>query len=219
MLGSLAWAALAAGDHAQAATWCIDGLRLGQRTGALSSGGFALATLVVAASRRGDDTVAARLHGSLASAVPTLQVGISAQPAAIYFAAVDEARTRSGAAAFEAIAADGRRLAGDAALAAALEYASVLADRTLPRIAADEGRPAEIRTFGGVEHLTPRELDVLRLLARGDTNKGIAETLGLRPKTVMHHSVSIYGKLGVRGRAEATAWAYRNGVIGRSADT
>jgi hypothetical protein len=34
----------------------------------------------------------------------------------------------------------------------------------------------------------------------------------LRPKTVMHHSVSIYAKLGVRGRTEATAWAYRNGI-------
>ncbi len=63
------------------------------------------------------------------------------------------------------------------------------------------------------ERLTPRELDVLRQLAQGHTNNEIGLRLGLRPKTVMHHSVSIYAKLGVRGRAEATAWAFRNGVM------
>jgi DNA-binding CsgD family transcriptional regulator len=34
----------------------------------------------------------------------------------------------------------------------------------------------------------------------------------------MHHSVSIYGKIGVRGRAEATAWAYRHGLIDEPAE-
>jgi DNA-binding NarL/FixJ family response regulator len=61
--------------------------------------------------------------------------------------------------------------------------------------------------------LTQRELDVLRLIAAGGTNKDVAAALGIRPKTVMHHSVAIYRKLGVRGRAEATAYAYRNGLI------
>ena len=61
--------------------------------------------LVLAAARREDDAIAAMLHGSLAGALPTLQVGISAQPAAIYFAAVDEARSRFGAQAFDAIVA------------------------------------------------------------------------------------------------------------------
>jgi DNA-binding NarL/FixJ family response regulator len=35
----------------------------------------------------------------------------------------------------------------------------------------------------------------------------------MAPKTVMHHSVAIYRKLGVRGRAEATAWAFRHGLV------
>ena len=60
--------------------------------------------------------------------------------------------------------------------------------------------------------LTPREIDILRELMTGATNQGIADVLGIRPKTVMHHSVSIYSKLGVRGRTEATAWGYRNGL-------
>ena len=174
---------------------------------------------VVAAVGRRDDAMAATLHGSLAEALPKLQLGISAQPAAVYFAAVAEARSRFGARAFDAVVAEGTLLAWDAALAAGLEYGSRLASRAAPRASVDVGRPAEARVSGQVERLTPRELDVLRLLARGDTNKDIATALGLRPKTVMHHSVTIYGKLGVRGRAEATAWAYRNGVVGGPAET
>ena len=61
--------------------------------------------------------------------------------------------------------------------------------------------------------LTPRERDVLLQLATGATNRQVADALGLSPKTVMHHTVAIYRKLGVRGRAEAVAWAYRAGLV------
>ena len=62
--------------------------------------------------------------------------------------------------------------------------------------------------------LTPREREVLAALATGATNKQIAEGLRVSPKTVMHHSVAIYKKLGVSGRAGATAWAYQHGLVG-----
>lgn len=77
--------------------------------------------------------------------------------------------------------------------------------RTAPKAPADPDVP-------GV-HLTPRELDVLRALVAGGTNREIAEAVGMAPKTVMHHTVAIYRKLGVRGRAEAVAWALRSGTI------
>jgi DNA-binding CsgD family transcriptional regulator len=57
--------------------------------------------------------------------------------------------------------------------------------------------------------LTDRELDVLRELVVGRTNQKIADRLGLSAKTVMHHTGSVYRKLGVRGRAEAVAHALR----------
>ena len=60
--------------------------------------------------------------------------------------------------------------------------------------------------------LTPREQEVLAALATGRTNREIADLLGMSAKTVMHHSVAIYRKLGVRSRAAATAWAYENGL-------
>jgi DNA-binding NarL/FixJ family response regulator len=62
--------------------------------------------------------------------------------------------------------------------------------------------------------LTDRELEVLRQIAAGDSNKDVAAALGITAKTVMHHSVAIYRKLGVRGRAEATAYAYRHHLVG-----
>ena len=66
----------------------------------------------------------------------------------------------------------------------------------------------------GPQHLTTREREVLRALATGATNKDIALVLAIAPKTVMHHSVAIYRKLGVRGRTEAAALAMRKGWSG-----
>ena len=113
IIGALAWRALADGDRARAAAWCSTGLRLGQRTGALSAGGFALATMVVAASERGDTEIAAVLHGSLTNVQAALQVGLTAEPLKIYLAAVEAGRVRLGPGAFDAIVAEGALLPWD----------------------------------------------------------------------------------------------------------
>ena len=86
--------------------------------------------------------------------------------------------------------------------------------RTLARLAPPQASPAA-QQARLVDALTPRERDVLLALCSGATNRGIAAELGLSAKTVMHHSVAIYRKLDVRGRAAATAWAYRQGLVGR----
>jgi pimeloyl-ACP methyl ester carboxylesterase/DNA-binding CsgD family transcriptional regulator len=77
-------------------------------------------------------------------------------------------------------------------------------------IAAAEIRPA--RPARGSGGLSPRETEVLRLLAGGDSNGQIAARLGLSINTVERHVVNLYRKIDARGRAEATAWAIRNGV-------
>jgi DNA-binding CsgD family transcriptional regulator len=64
-----------------------------------------------------------------------------------------------------------------------------------------------------VNGLSAREHEVLALAAEGATNPQIAAQLGISPKTVMHHTTSVYRKLGVRGRAEAVAAAYRSGLL------
>jgi HD-GYP domain-containing protein (c-di-GMP phosphodiesterase class II) len=61
--------------------------------------------------------------------------------------------------------------------------------------------------------LTERELEVLRVLVRGQSNQAIAEGLGISARTVGHHVQHIYGKVGVRSRAAATVWAFEHDLI------
>jgi DNA-binding CsgD family transcriptional regulator len=61
--------------------------------------------------------------------------------------------------------------------------------------------------------LTPRELQVLRLVASGSTNKAIAVELGLSERTIERHLSNIFTKLDLSTRTAATAWAYEHGLI------
>ncbi|MHB1134140.1 MAG: ATP-binding protein [Chloroflexota bacterium] len=63
--------------------------------------------------------------------------------------------------------------------------------------------------------LTARELEVLRLVAGGRTNREIADELVLSVATVERHIANIYAKIDARGRADATAYAYRQGLARR----
>ena len=63
------------------------------------------------------------------------------------------------------------------------------------------------------EALTDREIEVLRLTARGRTNKEIGRELGISARTVQGHLANVYGKLGVFSRTEAVTEALRRGWI------
>ncbi len=60
--------------------------------------------------------------------------------------------------------------------------------------------------------LTPRELEVLRFVAQGESNAEIAGALGLSIHTVERHVANVYRKIDARGRADATAYAVRRGL-------
>ena len=60
--------------------------------------------------------------------------------------------------------------------------------------------------------LTPREVEVLRLVASGKSNSEIAEELVLSIRTVERHISNIYSKIGSHGRANATAFAFTSGL-------
>jgi DNA-binding NarL/FixJ family response regulator len=68
-------------------------------------------------------------------------------------------------------------------------------------------------TSAGVSRLTPRERDVLGLLAEGLATGAIAERLYISPKTVGTHVQRILAKLGVHSRAEAVGFAFREGLV------
>ncbi len=74
-----------------------------------------------------------------------------------------------------------------------------------------------VRAVPGERPLTPRELEVLTLLAEGLTQVEIADRLEITSKTVATHIERILGKLGVRSRAQAVALAYRETLVTISA--
>jgi DNA-binding CsgD family transcriptional regulator len=106
---------------------------------------------------------------------------------------------------------------GEPALADRL--AAILADVPGLRLAAP-GEPADAVLVAGGERamdrdvaLTPREFDVLALLAEGASNKAIARKLAISVHTVKFHIASLFDKLDAEGRTEAVAQAARLGAI------
>src|ERR1700752_4828263 len=72
---------------------------------------------------------------------------------------------------------------------------------------------AEIAEHATDDALTPREIDVLRLVARGNANKAIAAQLSLTEETVKSHIRSILAKLGANDRTHAVAIGLKRGMI------
>jgi DNA-binding NarL/FixJ family response regulator len=93
--------------------------------------------------------------------------------------------------------------------AARVVFAQLGAAPDLARLEAIAHGDAATRAHG----LTARELEVLRLLATGTTNRVIAGELFVTVKTVDRHVSNIFTKLGVSSRAAATAYAYRHRLL------
>ena len=96
-----------------------------------------------------------------------------------------------------------RSAAGGAALSPRIAGAVVRAMR----------KPVGTEGAGGLESLTPRERQVLRLLAMGVSTREAAARLTISPKTVETHRVRIYTKLGCKSAVELTRIAVRTGLI------
>jgi DNA-binding NarL/FixJ family response regulator len=64
-----------------------------------------------------------------------------------------------------------------------------------------------------VDPLTPRELEIVKLVAEGSTSEEIAQALVISKKTVEHHRSHILEKLGMRDRVELTRYAIRRGLV------
>jgi len=200
LLGVMTRAALAAGRPGHAARWCALRLSAGAQRGWSYLSAISLIHTVFIAAAFGDFAVAGRMLGAVEA--DRERVLRSMAPASR-----DElARTRSlleerlGASRAAGILAAGGMLSLSDAAAEAVPW--------LRRHATADAAPAAEDA-----PLTVREHEVLGLLAEGLTNKEIAARLHITTKTAMHHSGAIYRKLDVRGRAEATAYAFRHGLI------
>ena len=94
------------------------------------------------------------------------------------------------------------------------EAATLAAARELDAdalVVAPDGRPRDPEP--AAEALTPREIEVLELLAEGLPNKAIAARLAISDQTVKFHVAAISGKLGARNRTDAVRRGVRRGLI------
>ena len=98
------------------------------------------------------------------------------------------------------------RADGEVALVGTAEDADLVVSE---RVVAT-GAPGAVAQGGA---LTARELEVLRLVARGLSNKEIAADLGITTHTVKYHLAAVLEKLGVRSRTEAVSLGVRKGLV------
>lgn len=103
--------------------------------------------------------------------------------------------------------------ASEAEIIAAIEAAAA-GLVSVPASAVESVVRMQVReAHNGVQTLTPREIDVLRMLAEGVPNKEIAWRLKISEHTVKFHVAQIFGKLGASSRTEAVTMGVRQGLI------
>jgi predicted ATPase/DNA-binding CsgD family transcriptional regulator len=178
-------------------------LDLARRTGMKEIIAYALVGLALTSRGGADPCWSARLHGAADQVLADL--GYTLQPLEARLADQDRQRLRGaiGDAAFEAGYAAGRTL----------DPAQVLAALGRTDAAAGQARVAHAAQPGMQTALTPRELDVLKLVAQGRSNPDIARQLVLSEHTVHRHLANILRKLDLPSRAAAAAWGVRSGLV------
>jgi non-specific serine/threonine protein kinase len=199
--GTMGFVALHRGGVERAGGMFEDALRslqnLGDRAGML----YCLTGAASVNALRGAPDRAARLWGAAealgeTAAVPLLPAIASRYD---YEGHVAAARSRLGEGAFEAAWSEGRAMAPEEAVDYALEGSATPEETEAP-----PAYPAG---------LSAREVEVLRLVARGMTNSQIAKELFLSPRTVNWHLTSVYRKLGFSSRPQAARFASEHHLI------
>jgi predicted ATPase/DNA-binding CsgD family transcriptional regulator len=197
-LGTAAAAASERGDQVRAARLYDETLTLWLDSDDGRGIAGTLAGIAGVANRRGQSERAARLLGAAWGVAESLGVRylahhvhaervLAAARSQLDDDAFDTAWTEGQALSIEQAVAEARRLLAAPAAASVSDWSS-------PR-------------------LSPRELDVLRLLVAGHHDREIAEALRVSPRTVQTHVASLFAKFGVNSRVEVTAIAVRRGLV------
>ncbi len=184
-----------------------ESLDLAMRMGMKRNTAYALIGLALTSQGGADPGRSARLHGAADEALA--DQGHALAPLEARLARLDRQRLRAmmGDEAFEAEYAAGRTLDPAGAAHQALQGMQAGCAGALVR------DPDAATSGAAVTVLTPRELDVLKLVAQGLSNSDIARRLVLSEHTVHRHLANILRKLGLSSRAAAAAWGVRTGLV------
>lgn len=210
VLAMLAHRAVGRADAGDAATWTVARQEHLGRAELLHGLTVSVMLAVHIGVLRGELRTSARLHGAVASHVELLLPQLAPHHVQQYLAAVNATRAGLGPSRFDAEVGQGRLLDRQATLPALMDFLNGVVG-AVPR---QRGLGASTDPH---RSLSPRERQVLDLLAQGLRNKEIALRLQVTPKTVMHHTAAIYRKLGVRGRTQA-ATSYTRRAVGDVVD-
>jgi predicted ATPase/DNA-binding CsgD family transcriptional regulator/Tfp pilus assembly protein PilF len=221
-LAALGRIAVATGDYDTARSTLTQSLRLSRATGQRLAVARGLEAFAQLATCQGEHARAVRLAGAAAA----IRTAIGAPPSSGSGLAepIGPARQLLGAADVSRLLAEGAALTADEAVAYATQPSA--GPRTHPQPGSPPGPPgtaaaAAAAAQAGVaaadpgsaarqRHstaLTPRELEVAELIARGLSNRAIAAELAISPATVAQHVTNILAKLGFSVRAQVAAWA------------
>ncbi len=196
---------LAHGDQQRAGALLRESLQLRYDVGDWPHIPTSVESLARAYASSGQPEKAVRLLATAADLRAALQRPQTARERAMAELWLPALRHRLGEKGFEA--------AWDAGRSVPVEQ--VVADTLLPN---DDGRPPTIavrsRALRATNWLTAREREVAVLVARGCSNREIAEELVIAPRTAETHVGNIFTKLDLRSRAELAAWAVEHGLPG-----
>jgi DNA-binding CsgD family transcriptional regulator/tetratricopeptide (TPR) repeat protein len=201
LLSLLARLAVVQGEHATARDLYEESLTLTREMDYQLGIAPCLEGLAVVVAAQGEPTWAARLWGTAEALRQAIGAPLPLVERADYERAVASAHAQLGEEAFVAAWVEGRTMTLEQALAQQGHVA-------IPQLTTTEAQPPTYRVG-----LTTREVEVLRLLARGLTSAQIAEQLVISLLTVNTHVRSIYSKLGVTSRSTATRYALEHQLV------
>jgi DNA-binding CsgD family transcriptional regulator len=202
-LGALGDVARLQGDFRGAAAHLHLSLAIYKDLGSKPEIPYVLEALALVASDQGQFQNSAYLWGAASAVRDSIRAVLPPAYQADYAPHLDKVRIALGREAFAAAWAEGRAATVDQALATAEAELEALPDAVLGPVLPVAHAPSPAHQYG----LTSREVEVLRLVARGLTDAQIGERLVISPRTVSKHLQSVYSKLDLQSRSAATRWA------------
>jgi predicted ATPase/DNA-binding CsgD family transcriptional regulator len=207
-LENLGWVTLLGGEPERAEVQFEETLTLSKELDDKATITMSLEGLACVAGANGEALRAAKLFGTAEALMGATGYRLSPQESAMLEPYRAGARSRLGEAGWDEALAEGRAMP----MEAAIEYA-LSEERSSTATPSTTSEQPLSSTPDHPARLTPREIEVLGLVATGMTNPQVAQRLFLSPRTVQRHLNSIYRKLGVTSRAAATHFAFEHDLL------